>query len=54
VHMTEVYSTGVDLKDPALERFPDIKKENIILYAFFFFLRIMLILSSLECYVDMQ
>jgi hypothetical protein len=42
VHMTEVYSTGVDLKDPALERFPDIKKKkkkkkNIMLYAFFFF-----------------
>jgi hypothetical protein len=28
VHGTEVYSTGVGLKGPALERFPDIKKKK--------------------------
>jgi hypothetical protein len=28
VHGTEVYSVGVDPKDPTLERFPDIKNKK--------------------------
>jgi hypothetical protein len=28
VHRIGVYSAGVDPKDPALERFPDIKKKK--------------------------